>query len=162
MFSLWQKEKYECKLGKLCRLLEFKRAIGLSSFIAFICSVLFFHHESILHHIWRQKLVLFGCLRLISFLAGNTTHCPLTFECDTHSQQMSSWMFQGLNLPLSHRNLICCWQPMLVALVPNGSSVLCKRLLDVQLAGAMLLLLQHLVLLGTLLRHVNRWCTPVL
>lgn len=153
MFSLWQRKIYECKLGKLCRLLEFKRAVGLSCSLPSFVLFCFFTMNQFC--IISESKNLFGWWRFISFLAGNTTHTSAhwLFSVTHHSQQMSSWMFQGLDLPLSHRNLICCWQPMLVALVPNGSSVLCKRLLDVQLAGAMLLLLQHLVLLGTLLRH---------
>lgn len=154
MFSLWERKIYECKLGKLCRLLEFKRAVGLSySLPSFVLFCFFTMNQFCI--ISESKNFYLDDEDSYLFLAGNTTHTSAhwLFSVTRHSQQMSSWMFQGLDLPLSHRNLICCWQPMLVALVPNGSSVLCKRLLDVQLAGAMLLLLQHLVLLGTLLRH---------
>ena len=62
----------------------------------------------------------------------------------------------------SHRNLICWWQPTLVAPVPSGSSVHCKRQVGFQLDNATISLLQHSVLLGALLRLVKRWCMPFL
>lgn len=62
----------------------------------------------------------------------------------------------GSSLPLQLHLLL---QQMLVALVPDGSSVDCREQLDVELGSGTVLLLQHrinLVLLEASSRYVNR------